>query len=164
MITPHLTGCGVCRNLEGAKKQEKLYNREKCCNRGETRKGRLRMQAMEKNILVVDDQPGIRFLLDEVFTNEGYQVTTANTGKEAIDQIHARKFDLIMLDYKLPVMDGLEVLCQMEKENINLPAILMSGLAEEIKEGEVCRLVKHILAKPFNIMDVCKLVNDILEK
>ncbi|WP_430786381.1 response regulator [Virgibacillus flavescens] len=119
---------------------------------------------MKKHILVVDDQPGICLLLYEVFTNEGYQVTTANTGKEAIEQMQTRNFDLIMLDYKLPVMDGLDVLRQMEKENIDLPSILMSGLAEEIsKEGEECLLVKHILAKPFNIMDVCKLVNDIIE-
>ncbi|WP_430790152.1 response regulator [Virgibacillus flavescens] len=120
---------------------------------------------MKKHILVVDDQPGIRFLLDEVFTNEGYQITTASTGKEALDEIHAGSFALILLDFKLPVVDGLEVLRRMEEENINIPAILMSGLAEEIsKVGESCALVKHILAKPFNIMEVCKIVNDIIEE
>lgn len=119
---------------------------------------------MKKHILVVDDQPGIRFLLDEVFSNEGHQVTTASTGKEAIDQIHDRKFDLVMLDYKLPVMDGIQVVHQLEEEKIDLPAILMSGLVEEIiQEGESCSVVKHVLAKPFNIIEVCNIVNNILK-
>ncbi|WP_404455911.1 response regulator [Virgibacillus necropolis] len=119
---------------------------------------------MRKHILVVDDQPGIRFLLDEVFTNEGYQVTTANTGKEALDHIHTSTFDLIMLDYKLPIMDGIQVLHQMESEKIILPAILMSGLAEEaMQEAESCTLVKQVMAKPFNIMEVCDIVNEIVK-
>lgn len=119
---------------------------------------------MKKHILVVDDQPGIRFLLDEVFTNEGYLVTTANTGKEALDHIHASTYDLIMLDYKLPVMDGMQVLRELENNLINLPAILMSGLAEEVmQEKDSCPLIKHVLAKPFNITEVCSIVTNIVE-
>ncbi|ASK62061.1 response regulator [Virgibacillus phasianinus] len=119
---------------------------------------------MKKHILVVDDQPGIRFLLDEVFTNEGYQVTTAITGKDALDRVHARTFDLIMLDYKLPVMDGVNVLQQLEAENIIIPSILMSGLVEEIMhEEDNCALIEHIVAKPFNILEVCEMVNGLLE-
>ncbi|MFZ3578610.1 response regulator [Virgibacillus sp. DJP39] len=118
---------------------------------------------MKKHILVVDDQPGIRFLLDEVFTNEGYQVSTANTGKEALDNIHTEKFDLVIMDYKLPIMDGLQVVKQLERENLMIPAILMSGLAEILaKEADSCPLVKHVLAKPFNIQEVCNIVDSIL--
>ncbi|ASN04042.1 response regulator [Virgibacillus necropolis] len=118
---------------------------------------------MKKHILVVDDQPGIRFLLEEVLTNEGYQVTTANTGQEALDHGYSCTFDLMILDYKLPIMDGLQILHQLKKENILIPAILMSGLAEELmQEADSCSLIKHVLAKPFNIVDVCKIVNDIV--
>lgn len=118
---------------------------------------------MNKHILVVDDQPGIRFLLDEVFTNEGYQVTTANTGKEALDHVHTSTFDLIMMDYKLPVMDGVQVLHLLEEEEIMIPTILMSGLAEEImQEIDSSSMLKHILSKPFNIVEVCTIVNGIL--
>lgn len=119
---------------------------------------------MKKRILVVDDQPGIRFLLEEVFTNEGYQVTTANTGKEALDHIYTSTFDLIMMDYKLPIMDGVEVLHQLEEKEIIIPVILMSGLPDEIKQdGLSSTVLRHILGKPFNIAEVCRIVKDIVE-
>ncbi|WP_188456877.1 response regulator [Virgibacillus oceani] len=119
---------------------------------------------MKKEILVVDDQPGIRLLLHEIFTSEGYKVTTAKTGKEALDKIHNNPFDLIMLDYKLPIIDGSQVLHQMEQEEIAIPAILMSGLAEDIiREKDKFSIVKEILAKPFNILDVCTLVKKLLK-
>lgn len=138
---------------------ELLYNREN--NR---EKGKAKEIKMKKHILVVDDQPGIRFLLEEVFTNEGYQVTTANTGKEALNQVHASTFDLIMMDYKLPIMDGVHVLRQLEENEIIIPVILMSGLPDEIKEdGRSSLLLKHILPKPFNIVEVCNIVKDIIE-
>lgn len=119
---------------------------------------------MRKHILVVDDQPGIRFLLDEVFTNEGYQVTTANTGKEALDLVHTFTFDLIIMDYKLPIIDGVEVLGQMGEEKIATPVILMSGLVEEIKQEVYTNpALKHVLSKPFNIVEVCGIVKNNLK-
>ncbi|SDQ12708.1 two-component system, response regulator, stage 0 sporulation protein F [Virgibacillus subterraneus] len=111
---------------------------------------------MKKEILVVDDQPGIRLLLQEIFTNQGYRVTTAKTGKEALDELNKSSYDLIMLDYKLPVVDGVEVIQQLERDKIEVPAILMSGLAEDImKESQNYDMVKKVLAKPFNVKDVC---------
>lgn len=119
---------------------------------------------MKKHILVVDDQPGIRFLLDEVFKNEGYQVTTANTGKEALDHVRTYTFDLVIMDYKLPIMDGVHVLHRMEEEEVIIPVILMSGLPDEIKQTtESSPLLKHILPKPFNIIEVCELVKELVE-
>ncbi|MFD1036880.1 response regulator [Virgibacillus byunsanensis] len=117
---------------------------------------------MEKEILVVDDQPGIRLLLQEIFTNEGYKVTTAITGREALDKLYNKPYDLLILDYKLPIMDGGKVLQQLEAANIDIPAILMSGLAEDMIKEYQGSLVKGILAKPFNVQYVCDLVKSIL--
>ncbi|TMN22020.1 response regulator [Lentibacillus cibarius] len=112
---------------------------------------------MKKHILVVDDQPGIRMLLKEILTSEGYQVTTAETGKEALDSLHEGTFDLLMLDYKLPVIDGAQVLEQLEQEKITVPAIVMSGLSENLaKESEQFGMVKKVIAKPFNVTDICE--------
>ncbi len=110
---------------------------------------------MKKEILVVDDQPGIRLLLQEIFTNEGYHVTLANTGKEALDILYKNSFDLLMLDYKLPVVDGVQVIKQLELNKVEIPVILMSGLTEEVvEESQKYKLVKKVLAKPFNVQDV----------
>ncbi|MBT2215284.1 response regulator [Virgibacillus dakarensis] len=118
---------------------------------------------MKKEILIVDDQPGIRLLLQEVFENNGYHVVTAKTGKEALDKIHSGTFDLMMLDYKLPVVDGVKVLQQLELEEINIPAIVMSGLVEElVKELANYPNVKEVVGKPFNINSICTIVNKLL--
>ncbi|WP_164667557.1 response regulator [Virgibacillus doumboii] len=118
---------------------------------------------MKKEILVVDDQPGIRLLLQEIFTNEGYQVTAVETGKEALDTIYNGSYDLVMLDYKLPVVDGIQVIQQLEHDNFTTPLIVMSGLAEDIvKELKAYSLVKKVLAKPFNVQEMCTLTKKLL--
>ncbi|PAV31382.1 response regulator [Virgibacillus profundi] len=118
---------------------------------------------MAKEILVVDDQPGICLLLTDILENEGYIVYTANTGKQALDKVTEHLFDLIILDYKLPILDGTKVLQRMEAAEIHIPAILMSGLAEDIiKEAEHYSSVKNVLPKPFNVMDVCNIVKSII--
>lgn len=119
---------------------------------------------MAKKILVVDDQPGIRMLLTDILENEGYLVSTANTGKQGLEEINSRSYDLVILDYKLPVIDGSQVLKEIETGGIVLPAILISGLAEDIaKEAEKYSFVKNVLAKPFNVEDISKTVKSILE-
>ncbi|GGK07586.1 sporulation initiation phosphotransferase F [Lentibacillus kapialis] len=119
---------------------------------------------MTKAILVVDDQPGIRMLLQEIFNDEGYSVTTAESGKEALDSLYDRPFDLLMLDYKLPIIDGTEVLKQMERDQITVPAIVMSGLVEDVTKGiNEFSIVKKVVAKPFNIQEVSEFVKRVLE-
>ncbi|WP_068673830.1 response regulator [Oceanobacillus sp. Castelsardo] len=119
---------------------------------------------MGKNkILVVDDQIGIRLLLKEVLKNEGYEIEEATTGKEALDQLNTTAFDLMILDYKLPIMDGTEVLEKLEKDNVEIPAIVMSGLVENIaSEARKYKLVKSVIAKPFNINEFVEKVHAIV--
>lgn len=117
---------------------------------------------MVKKVLVVDDQIGIRLLLKDILENEGFQVEEASTGKEAIEKATSQTFDLIMLDYKLPLMDGEEVLKKLEEKNVETNAIIMSGLVENISDEVMeCRYVKKILAKPFNINELVEDVKKI---
>ncbi|GGJ52854.1 response regulator [Virgibacillus salexigens] len=114
---------------------------------------------MKKEILVVDDQPGICMLLTDILTSEGYHVETAKTGKERLDKINNSSFHLLMIDYKLPIFNAFEVLRRMEAENRIVPTILMSGMTEDdIREKEDCSKIESVLSKPFNIHEVCKLV------
>lgn len=118
---------------------------------------------MSKEILVVDDQPGIRLLLADMLRNEGYQVQTAETGQEALDKINSSHCDLLVLDYQLPVINGIELLTMLEKKSIVLPAILISGLAEEFqKKYDSDLYIKKVFTKPFDMRDVCSVVDSIL--
>lgn len=119
---------------------------------------------MTLEILVVDDQPGIRLLLTDILTNEGYVITTASTGKEAVDILKEKKFALMVLDYKLPIIDGMEVLRIIDELNILIPAIVMSGLVEKIEEDvKTNALVKKLIAKPFNIHEIPEVVKQVIQ-
>nr|WP_281270234.1 response regulator [Oceanobacillus arenosus] len=114
-------------------------------------------------MLVVDDQPGIRLLLTDILSSEGYQIMTAATGKEALDKIYSNTFDLIILDYNIPIIDGEKLLETIEKENVGVATIVISGLVEKIMDDvKQSKLVKGVIAKPFNISDFCAQVNAIL--
>ena len=121
------------------------------------------LKLMNRQILVVDDQPGIRMLLSDVFKSKGYQVQTANTGAEALEILSRSSFDLLVIDYQLPIVDGAGVLNELKKRNMQIPTIMISGLIEELSQETVCmEYVKEIFSKPFNIRDVCSAVQSIL--
>ena len=117
---------------------------------------------MVKEILIVDDQLGIRTLLSDILTNEGYGVSTAGTGKEALDKALANYYDLIILDYKLPFFNGVEVLQQLQQNQIEIPAILISGLINDEVKKTSAGLIQKVMAKPFNVKDIQQSVKLIL--
>ncbi|WP_054861231.1 response regulator [Gracilibacillus sp. JCM 18860] len=119
---------------------------------------------MEKTVLVVDDQIGIRMLLEEVISHEGYRVEQAMNGQEALDKIKQDSPDLIMLDYKLPIIDGGEALVQLlEEDGFAIPTVVMSGLPERA-EGKMKKYssVRKTIGKPFQLNDIRILVNEII--
>lgn len=121
---------------------------------------------MKKRILIVDDEVGIRLLLEDLLGSEGYEIHTAQSGKEALEKIHLHKFDLMMIDYKLPIIDGIEVIKRIDREKSPVHIIVMSGLIENIEE-DTYRLIpniKEILSKPFNVLEVRELVKQLLQE
>jgi len=82
-----------------------------------------------KKILVVDDKPQIRDLVQAEFEDEGYTVILADGGKDAMSKLADMKFvvDLVILDIKMPDIGGLEVLNQIKKQNKDIPVILLSA-------------------------------------
>lgn len=118
---------------------------------------------MKRKILIVDDEIGIRLLLEDLLSSEKHEIKTAETGKEALDLVKIHNYDLLLIDYKLPIMDGIEVLKQIEEENIVLDTIVMSGLVENIQEDTYSlKNVKKVLSKPFDVLEVRDYVNQLL--
>src|SRR5699024_11307541 len=90
-------------------------------------------------------------ILQELLETNGYGAVTVQTGKEALDALKADSYALLNIDYKLPVLDGVEVLEQLNQEgSFTTPVIIMSGLVEQI-DGRIKNMpfVKDVLAKPF---------------
>ncbi|MDH4226366.1 MAG: response regulator [Deltaproteobacteria bacterium] len=81
----------------------------------------------KKKILIVDDEEGIRLLFKEELEEDGYSTVLASTGEEALEQLTGGSFDLVLLDIKMPGMDGVEVLRRVKEQWKALPVILCTA-------------------------------------
>ncbi len=82
---------------------------------------------MPKTILIADDEQAVRSSLERLLEFESYRVIQAADGPSALDLVRDRPVDLVLLDIKMPGMDGLEVLAQLHQENPQLPVVIISG-------------------------------------
>lgn len=110
---------------------------------------------MKEKILIVDDQFGIRILLNEVFQKEGYQTFQAANGVQALEIVTNHQPDLVLLDMKIPGMDGIEILKRMKVIEPEIRVIIMTAYGEldMIQEAKDLGALTHF-AKPFDIDDI----------
>lgn len=115
-----------------------------------------------KKILVVDDTKNIRTLLTTCLELNGYEVTTASNGAEALKLLEPDKFDLAFLDIKLPEMSGTEVLRRIRGMNIDIPVVIMTAYAT-VKNAVECTKLGAVayLQKPFTADKVKQVLQDI---
>jgi signal transduction histidine kinase/HD-like signal output (HDOD) protein/CheY-like chemotaxis protein len=104
------------------------------------------------SILIVDDEEHIRDLLSDTLMVRGYHVETAENGLSALEIINDRRVDLMLLDMRMPVKDGLGLLDEIKEKLPGLPVIIVTGLAsnEEVQEA-LQRGAFSCLRKPFEI-------------
>ncbi|MBA4389377.1 MAG: sigma-54-dependent Fis family transcriptional regulator [Syntrophus sp. (in: bacteria)] len=106
---------------------------------------------MKTNVLVVDDDNHMRIALKESLARAGYSVSVAEDGKEALDEIERRIFDLVITDVKMPHVSGIDLLNHIKESRPFMPVILMTGYGtvqdavKVIKEGAY-----DYIQKPFN--------------
>lgn len=114
-------------------------------------------------VLIVDDEELIRWSLRERLTREGYQVREAGTGSEAVGQFSAG-VDLVLLDYRLPDLDGLAVLRQLKALDPEALVILLTAIVNIDTAVEAMKLgAFHFANKPFDLDDVAATVERALE-
>ena len=106
-------------------------------------------------ILLVDDDEWIRDSLSLFFEAEGCNLRTFKTAEEGMEAVKQQAYDIVISDYKLPGMDGLEFLRQVKEKQPNAFEILITAYAncEILKEAEMMG-VKDIIPKPFTSEDV----------
>lgn len=117
-----------------------------------------------RSVLIVDDQPGIRLLLEELFKRENYSVRLAKNGLEAFKKIGEEQPDCVLLDMKMAGIDGTEVLKRIKKDWPDVPVIMMTAYGELEKIEEVLALgAEKYFTKPFDIYEVRDTVNAVIE-
>ena len=120
---------------------------------------------MSKKILVADDETHILNVVSMKLRNAGYEVVTAMDGEEALELCAAEKPDLLITDYQMPYMTGLELCKQirLRPEIKSVPAIMLTARGFDIEPDEMIQAgIAAVLAKPFSPRELLERVNDLL--
>lgn len=110
---------------------------------------------MADTILICDDEELIRWSLGEYLQQEGYTTVEASNGKECIEKVHAHAPTLVLMDLKMPVMDGLTALRLLREQDNDLPVIMITAHGGVDSAIEATRLgAADYIAKPFDLREV----------
>ncbi|MEW8626749.1 MAG: response regulator [Candidatus Thiodiazotropha sp.] len=122
---------------------------------------------MSGEILVVDDEPNIVLSLEFLMKKEGYNVTTASNGVEALEFIKQLRPDLVLLDVMMPRMDGYEV-CQAVRDDPELSSvriIMLTARGRDVERDKGMALgADDYVTKPFATRELVEKVNSLLER
>ena len=110
---------------------------------------------MTKNILVIDDDVLVLNSLEKLFKKEGYAVIAASSGKEALEKIEESDFDLVIVDIRMPELDGIEAVRNIKrirktKNKPDIPVIFITGYAD-IEANERAKKIGEVVLKPFDL-------------
>jgi DNA-binding response OmpR family regulator len=116
-----------------------------------------------KKILVVDDDPNIRFLYNQLFSEKGYEVLEAESGIETFNVLNNEEINLVVLDIKLRLESGLNILQGIAKEFSNIPVVLCTAFAS-YQDDYTSWLADSYIVKSSNPYELLKEVDDVLSK
>lgn len=117
-------------------------------------------------ILIVDDSASIRQLAVFTLKAKGFEVESANDGKQALDKLRTNHYDLVLTDRNMPVLDGIELAKEVRaiNEYKSIPIIMLTTESDSDKktEGKAAGVTGWII-KPFNPETLVKTINKILD-
>ena len=119
----------------------------------------------KSRILVVDDEEALRTVLSNELAGEGYEVESASDGDEAISKVQNKKFDLLLLDIKMPRVDGFEVLRFIKKTYPAVKVIMLTGFADLKNAIESKKLgAEDFVSKPYDLVDLLTTIERVLSE
>jgi len=124
---------------------------------------------MKKRILIADDDAEMRDEVAEILKDEGYEVRTVGDGKAVLKLIKKQKFDALLLDLKMPVMTGFELLKELDAKKIRIKTIVLTGsiLGSSLpgekgmsyeEKRRILKLADIVINKPFDIVKLIETV------
>lgn len=122
-------------------------------------------KAMPAGILIADDDPDFMNTLTDVLENSGFTVYKAKDGKEAISCLNEKDVDILILDLRMPILNGLETFLSLKEKGMDLPTIIVTAYADiEVNTLEMLKeyCVNGILRKPFDPEDLIHILNELL--
>ncbi|MBT9536759.1 MAG: response regulator [Nitrospirae bacterium] len=118
-----------------------------------------------KKVLIVDDDAELRSTLSEILKGAGYHIDEASSGKEAIEKMASKDFDIALLDLMMPKMNGIETLTELKKITPKTKVIMITAFAtvenavDAIKKG-----ASDYISKPFRIEELLTTIRRVIEE
>ena len=120
--------------------------------------------SQNEKILIVDDEKNIRLTLEKCLT-ENYDIVTAVNGEDALNKFEVDKFEVVLLDMKLPGLDGLEILEKIKKKDKEVKVVIITGYGSVETAVETMKLgAIDYLRKPFTPDEIKEVVNEVIAR
>lgn len=120
---------------------------------------------LHANVLLVDDEEEFIKSLSSRLEVRGHTVSTSTCGSDALDLLHEKNFDIVVLDFNMPEMDGLEVLKKMKEDSPETEIIMLSGHGTIKASAEAIKLgAEDFLEKPLDLPKLLKKISDAKDK
>lgn len=118
---------------------------------------------MSKKILIVDDEEILRMLIADTLEFEGYTIEEAEDGREGYRKIASNQYDLVLLDYMMPHLTGMEVLEKMQPLALEVPVIMLTAKAQQADREMAHQYgANYFMPKPFSPAELVTLIKQIL--
>ena len=123
------------------------------------------MEKKQGKILAIDDEKNIRHLIHNEFSLEGFDVVTAASGEEGLKFLDNQTFDVVLLDIKLPKMNGIGTLTQIKQKSANTEVIMITGYGDIRSAVESIKLgAREYVTKPFKLDELLALVKQTIKE
>ncbi len=120
---------------------------------------------MKKKILIVEDDPGIRVILQDALLEKGYDVESASDGEKGLEMALEIKPDLLILDVMLPLMDGFEICKRVRQEGMTSPILMLTVKDEEVDKVLGLELgADDYVTKPFSLKELSARIKALLRR
>jgi two-component system response regulator FlrC len=118
----------------------------------------------ERRILLVDDDPGHLTTLAEALVRAGYRVRGARSGSEALAKLATRPIDLVITDYQMSPINGLELIREIRRHIPHLPVLIMTGdPSPDLEELSKAAGAVAFIRKPFQLETLLRLIAELLQ-
>jgi CheY-like chemotaxis protein len=116
---------------------------------------------MMKKILLAEDEKALQIVYQEELEEEGYEVCIVGNGQEALNRFQEGKFDLVITDIRMPVMDGLEALSRLRSQNEKVPILIHSSYVEYESDPRSL-LADSFIMKSINLSELKAKIKELL--
>jgi len=116
------------------------------------------------HILIAEDEKAVRMFVSRALEHRGHSTVGVEDGGAALGALSAEKFDLLLTDIVMPVMDGIALALNVSAEHPEIPILMMTGYAHERQRAHNLECLIHdVISKPFSLEELCNTVDHILK-